>query len=252
MAPGSCKGTLHHKSVRVLNGRSANSNKPVQQFHNLFTVRWTSVDIVTSQLFTPSWGFRCSKVFFSFSKKILTHYFPSILPFETDLHEIAKDLGKTVSISFLTQHLFLRPNQWKTGGITWSSNGRTTGNISIAVSTQPENAYLELNYMCNGVPINYKVRLVSAPSNLGKGVVWFFVCPGQVSVAGNSFGRYLFLHRSAFRGCMYEKQTHSKHYRPLDKTLRKYYRADELYQSLHEKHFKKRSMPVNQRKDICA
>ena len=147
---------------------------------------------------------------------------------------------KTVSISFLKRHGYLKSDQWQSGTITWSSNGRTTGNISIAVSTQVGNAFLELNYRCNGAPINYKVQLVSIPSNLGKGAVWFFVCPstGKRCRKLHCADTY-FLHRSAFSGCMYEKQTHGKNYRALDKTLGKYYRADELYQTLRKKHFKK-------------
>ena len=84
---------------------------------------------------------------------------------------------KAFSISFLTKEGYLRPNQSKSGTIVWSKNGEKLGSISIAVNTQPGNAYVELNYRCNETPINYRVELVSAPSNLGKGVVWYFVCP---------------------------------------------------------------------------
>ena len=38
---------------------------------------------------------------------------------------------------------------------------------------------------------------------------------------------------------MYEKQTQSKKYRGLDKTLGVYFRTDQLYEQLHKKHFKK-------------
>jgi hypothetical protein len=41
------------------------------------------------------------------------------------------------------------------------------------------------------------------------------------------------------RGCIYEKQTQSKKYRYLDKTLGVYYRADQLFEQLYKKHFKK-------------
>jgi len=52
-----------------------------------------------------------------------------------------------------------------------------TGSISIAVDTFSESPCLELDYKLDGKPINYKVDLVNVPSNIGKGVVWFFVCP---------------------------------------------------------------------------
>lgn len=148
---------------------------------------------------------------------------------------------KTVSISFLTKHGYLKLNQWQSGTISWSRNGNKTGSISIRVNTQPESPYLELDYKCNEAPINYRVQLVSAPSNLGKGVVWYFVCPHTGKRCRKLYlADTYFYHRSAFRGCMYEKQTQSKKYRGLSKTLGVYYRADQSYeQLLYKKHFKK-------------
>jgi hypothetical protein len=147
---------------------------------------------------------------------------------------------KTVSISFLTKHRYLKPNQWQSGTVTWSRNGNKTGSISIRVSTQPESPYLELDYKCNEAPINYRVQLISVPSNLGKGVVWYFVCPHTGKRCRKLYlADTYFYHRSAFRGCMYEKQTQSKKYRGLDKTLGVYFRTDQLFEQLNKKHFKK-------------
>ena len=150
------------------------------------------------------------------------------------------DEVKTVSISFLTKQGYLKPNQLKAGSIHWSRNGEKTGSISIRVCTYSENPYIEFDYKCNQQPIKYKVQLVSALSNLGKGLVWYFVCPKT-----NKRCRKLYLadtyfyHRSAFNGCMYEKQTQSKKSRYLDKTLGVYFRTDQLFEQLYKKHFKK-------------
>jgi hypothetical protein len=147
---------------------------------------------------------------------------------------------KTVSISFLTKHGYLKPNQWRNGTITWSRNGNKTGSISIGIYTKPENSYLELDYKCNEAPINYRVQLISAPSNLGKGVVWYFVCPRTGKRCRKLYlADTYFYHRSAFKGCMYEKQTQSKKSRYLDKTLGAYFRTDQLFEQLYKKHFKK-------------
>ena len=146
----------------------------------------------------------------------------------------------TVSISFLSKHGFLKPNQWLSGVITWSRNGNKIACISILVNTQPESPYLELEYKCNETPIKYKVQLVSAPSNLGKGVVWYFVCPHTGKRCRKLYlADTHFYHRSAFKGCMYEIQTQSKKYRGLDKTLGVYFRSDQLFEQLYKKHFKK-------------
>ena len=147
---------------------------------------------------------------------------------------------KVVSISYLTKYGYLKPNQWQSGTITWSSNGIKTGSISIQVNTQSEQPYIELDYKCNEAPINYRVQLFSAPSNLGKGVVWYFVCPRTGKRCRKLYlADTYFYHRSAFNGCMYEKQTQSKKSRYLDKTLGEYFQTDQLFEQLYKKHFKK-------------
>jgi hypothetical protein len=147
---------------------------------------------------------------------------------------------KTISISFLTKHGYLKPNQWRNGTITWSRNGNKTGSISIGIYTKPKNSYLELDYKCNEAQINYRVQLISAPSNLGKGVVWYFVCPRTGKRCRKLYlADTYFYHRSAFKGCMYEKQTQSKKSRYLDKTLGLYFQVDKLFEQLYKKHFKK-------------
>ena len=150
------------------------------------------------------------------------------------------DEVKTVSITFLTKHGYLKPNQLKVGSVHWSRNGENIGSISIRVCTHSENLFLELDYKCNQAPIKYKVQLVSVPSNLGKGVIWYFVCPRtgkhcrKLYLADNYF-----YHREAFKGCMYEKQTQSKKSRYLDKTIGAYFKTDQLYEQLYKKNFKK-------------
>src|SRR5690554_4026605 len=145
-----------------------------------------------------------------------------------------------ISISKLKEWEYLNPEQIKSGTITWSRNGSQTGSISIKVNTHSEQPYIELDYKYKGEPRNYKVSLVSKPSNLGKGLIWYFLCPQTNKRCRKlySIGGY-FLHREAFNGCMYETQTQSKKYRQLDKTLRAYFKTDGLYSQLYQKHFKK-------------
>ena len=147
---------------------------------------------------------------------------------------------KTVNISFLAKHGYLKPNHWKSGTITWSRNGSKTGSISISVNTNSLSPYLELDYKSYDTPINYQVPLVSIPSNIGKGIIWYFLCPHT-----NKRCRKLYLadtyfyHRTAFRGCMYEKQTQSKKERYWDSTIGVYFQTDQLFGKLHKKYFKK-------------
>ena len=151
------------------------------------------------------------------------------------------DECKTITITKLREWGYLKSNQWLTGIVTWSRNGSKYASIGIAVNTFSEQPYIELDYKCNDEPVKYKVDLVSLPSNIGKGTVWYFRCPHTRKRCRKLYmiGKY-FLHRTAFKGCFYEKQTQSKKYRALDQTLGECYRADELYSELYKKHFKKR------------
>jgi hypothetical protein len=145
-----------------------------------------------------------------------------------------------ISISKLKGWGYLDPEQFKSGTLNWSRNGNPTGSISIQVNTHSEQPYIELDYKYRDEPRNYKVRLVSMPSNLGKGLIWYFLCPQTKKRCRKlySIGGY-FLHREAFNGCMYETQTQSKKYRQLDKTLGAYIKSENLYSELYKKNFKK-------------
>ena len=145
-----------------------------------------------------------------------------------------------LSISKLKEWGYLKPEQIKSGTITWSSNGNKTGSISIQVNTHSEQPYIELDYKFKGEPRNYKAHLTSTPSNLKSGEIWYFICPHTKKRCRKlySIGGY-FLHREAFNGAMYECQTRSKYYRQLTKTLDSFFKQDELYEELYSKHFKR-------------
>ena len=147
---------------------------------------------------------------------------------------------KTISISELGRWEYLTPNRYKSGVISWSRNGNKTGSISIAVNTHTSTPYLELDYSCNGTPINYRVQLVSIPSNLGKGVVWYFICPRTGKRCRKLYcADTYFYHRSAFQGCYYEKQTYSYKNRKLGQQFEKLFGIDKIYEEIYSKHFKK-------------
>lgn len=144
-----------------------------------------------------------------------------------------------IPISKLKGWGYLNPEQVKSGTLNWSRNGTPAGSISIQVNTRSEQPYIELDYKYRDEPRNYKVYLTSTPSNLKKGVVWYFVCPVTKKRCRKLYliDGY-FLHREAFNGCMYETQTHSKKYRQLDK-LMAFFEIENLYSELYKKNFKK-------------
>lgn len=132
------------------------------------------------------------------------------------------------------------PGQYKTGVIKWSRNGNPSGSISYQIYNQDPEPFLILDYTYNGEPRRYQIQLVSRPSNLGKGRVWYFLCPSTKQLCRKlySISGY-FLHRKAFTGCMYDSQIQSKVYRGFGKVLGYSLKVEKLHEQLNRKHFKK-------------
>lgn len=122
------------------------------------------------------------------------------------------------------------------GLITWSANGRKTGSIALRSFVNGAFISIELDYAHQGEPMKYRINLISQPSNLGKGLIYYFICPNTGKLCRKLYciGGY-FLHREAFHGCFYECQIHSKHLRHAYKFIM----ADNLEEELYSKHFKK-------------
>jgi len=145
-----------------------------------------------------------------------------------------------INISKLKQWKYLNHAQIKSSTLTWSRNGNKIGSISLLINTLSKHPYVELDYKYNDEPRKYKVKLVSMPSNLGKGKIWYFLCPQTNKRCRKlySIGGY-FLHREAFNGCMYECQKQSKNWRQLGKAFGSYFESEKCYDEIYSKHFKK-------------
>ena len=65
----------------------------------------------------------------------------------------------------------------KAGTIVWGDGGRTSVAIGIAVDLAVSTPYVEFNYSYFDQPIKYRMTFVTVPSNLGRGNIWYFVCP---------------------------------------------------------------------------
>ena len=148
------------------------------------------------------------------------------------------DEVKSVSITNLRKWGYLKPNRWFRNTISWSRNGQKTASIGIEVNTKAEEPHIVLDYNYGEKPVRYTVKLVSVPSNIGKGEVWYFLCPfiKKRCRVLYSVGE-LFLHRDACKGYMYEKQTYSQQNRDKVRLWEKLFISDNLYKELHSKHF---------------
>jgi hypothetical protein len=105
------------------------------------------------------------------------------------------------------------------------------------ISEQP---FLRLDYKHNGTPYNYTVNIEAVPSNLGRGNVLYMVCPHTGKKCRKLYliaGK--FLHREAYRGCMYSSQIRSKRHRRWDRTIGAFFDVDDILEQIHQKHTKK-------------
>lgn len=145
-----------------------------------------------------------------------------------------------INISKLKEWGYLDPYSQRSGTVDWSRNGIKHSSISIRTHISDDEKYLELDYKANDEPRNYKVQIVSVPSNLGKGSVWYFLCPQTYKRCRKLYlvGGY-FLHREAFKQCMYKSQTYTKNWRDLENIFGSYFDIDNYYEQLYSKHFKK-------------
>ena len=145
-----------------------------------------------------------------------------------------------IDISKLKQWKYLDHAQIKSSTLTWSRNGNKTGSISILINTLSNQPYIELDFNYNEEPRKYKVKLVTIPSNLGKGKIWYFLCPQTNKRCRKlySIGGY-FLHREAFKSCMYTSQTRSKTWRGWEKSFGSYFDVEKCYDEIYSKHFKR-------------
>lgn len=145
---------------------------------------------------------------------------------------------KTISITKLKAWNYLEDGE-HTGVISWSRNGTVHSTISIKVVFTDYRKYIVLDYKCNDEKIFYNINIESVPSNLGKGEIYYFVCPRTGKHCRKLyFSSSYFLHRTAFSGLMYQNQIESKRSRQLLKVFNKLELPDAVYQERYKKYFK--------------
>lgn len=141
------------------------------------------------------------------------------------------------SIYFLKKYGYLKTEQ-KKGTCNWIRKGEKVGSLSFEINLEAEPSFVVLDYTFKGKPRKCKINLVSAPSNVGNGKLWYFVCPatGKRCKILYCVDGY-FLHREAFKGCLYWIQTKSKQGRLTVRKNKPFWEGNEKDQ-LQAKYFK--------------
>lgn len=124
-----------------------------------------------------------------------------------------------------------------------SINYNSGASISVKLIKIAERYEVELSYYktVNGErkDINYRVKVVSVPSNLGKGEVYYFFCPfsyHRCKVLYMGYGSPYYKSRKAYSLRIYYPSQLSSH---LDRHNDKYWRLDKELEQLKNKHPKR-------------
>lgn len=134
---------------------------------------------------------------------------------------------------------YFRTYGTKNGTSKWSRNGIEHSKIGYSITHTEYHTFITLNYTYNSEPICYTVNIVSKPSNLGKGTVYFFECPETNKLCRNLYlNDGYFMHREAFGNLMYESQIMSKKTRSLWQIFNSAMPSDEVYFERYKKYFK--------------
>lgn len=147
---------------------------------------------------------------------------------------------RVLNLNFLIKNKYLQPNTMRSGVITWGSNTEHENSISINSNINENTGFINLIYTFNhSKKITYKIQVVSKVSNLGKGFIWFFICPftGRYCRKLHLINGY-FQHRTANPHLMYQKQIEPKIWRKWNKAFGAEFN-DHLYFELHKKYFKR-------------
>ena len=149
--------------------------------------------------------------------------------------------ARTIKMKFLRDNDIVKPNNFRSGSLIWTSTNGNKNSISYSVRTEDAEGVLRLNYVHNEInKRDYEVKLITRKSNLCDGLIWFFVCPNSKKVCRIlHLNSGYFLHRTVFNNFYYEQQTKSKKWRLLySKSFSDAFR-DDLYFEMHKKNMKK-------------
>ncbi|WP_010181223.1 hypothetical protein [Aquimarina agarilytica] len=156
-------------------------------------------------------------------------------------HPLIFDNCLIINITDLKKWNYLKSNQHKSGIISWEVNGINLAKVKIAVNISstisPE---VTISYLSKENTISYDIKLVSVPSNLGKGSIYYFLCPFTLKRCRKLYlVNDYFIHRSAVPNGMYSSQIKSKKWRHIEKIYGPNFNINKCKELLYSKYFKK-------------
>ena len=145
----------------------------------------------------------------------------------------------TLDLSWLFKKGRIIPGAEVTDVLTWKRSGEVTGSAKLTTLYTTRERWVKLNYFIDGQPRETMIIIETLPSNLGRGVVPYFICPITFKRCRKLYVvRGRFVHRSGLKG-MYEKQTYSKRMRAIDALYREDFVLEHYYKTIRSRYFHK-------------
>ncbi|MCI1267911.1 MAG: hypothetical protein LKG19_15150 [Saprospiraceae bacterium] len=145
----------------------------------------------------------------------------------------------SLDIASLNKNGNLKLGHCKNSISIWSRGENDIAKIGITVNTQSDSMFIVFDYLCDNVPIKYWLELVAVPSNIGKGLVWYFICrvTNRRCKKLHLINGY-FVHRTAYKNAVYSKQTASRSVREFGKCFSKLIKRENAIEYIQSKKFK--------------
>lgn len=149
------------------------------------------------------------------------------------------DFCKSLSISELKKWKYLKPEKCQKGTITFRSFNYDILEVLISVYIDPDNPFMEFEYLISGTKLNYLIYFELVPSNLGKGFVWYFNCPlSGIRCRKLYLINGYFQHRVAYKKGYYQTQTLGTKDKYLVRQFDKLQKSNKAKSILCTKYFK--------------
>lgn len=142
----------------------------------------------------------------------------------------AQTIGQAlrIELSYLLKQGYIKKGYGYTGLMSWNNGS----NISVKTLYTDKEKYVQLTYSNKSNHFDYKIELITIPSNLGKGELLYFVCPVTYKpcrILYLAYNSEIFKSRSAYKNRIYYDQQidsklnrHINRYFELEKRLEKH------------------------------
>ncbi len=140
--------------------------------------------------------------------------------------------AQRIEISFLLKQGFISKGGIISGSLSWN-NGSSIGIQSETTEGKQEIRLYYQNQKPTGEinDLDYRIQLSSIPSNLGRGLIWYFICPisgRKARILYKCYGSLYFKSRKAYQGRIYyscqiasKNNLHNERYFSLEKEIGK-------------------------------